>query len=563
MELNMKTFKVGERVVGTVISVEKDTIFMDIGASCDAKIDKQHYSYETVNDFRTVVKTGDEIKTMITYVSDEQILLSRLPFEKEEMFDKIKEQMKNEELLTMSFEKFNRGGLEHKDVFTYFMPSSQIGIKGAEPKDYVNKPFEVLITDVNEDRKQFIVSARKVNDNKYQAKKEAALAELTPDKVVSVKVTNVVEAGIEVRYEDIIRGFVPRNQLSHLRFDKVADLHKTGETVDVKVIEIRKDGQFVASIKATQPTPWQNFMETYKVDDVVEGTVKKVTEIGAFVELLPGVEGLLHKSEVSYDEFANYRDLLNENEKIKVKIININDKDQRLSLSIKKLENDPWDTLWEKYHEGDIVEVTVKRIERNHMWVNLIQYVDALLYRREALLKENQELSDAYTEGQKLEVKITELNPKRRRLVVSLAAIVRDEEQKQLDEYRQKAQAEVVEEVGAFKGKFSSLLGTAEKETETKTEDVKAKVKDLTDSAKDFVQENVEKAQEKIKEVSEEAKPKVAEAATTIADALETAGEKIADLANKAADKVKEVIQEDETVDAEENTEASDAKTEE
>jgi|GEM_PF-2616614 len=547
MELDLKTFKVGERVVGTVISIEKDTIFMDIGASCDAKIDKQHYSYETVNDFRTVVKIGDEIKTMITYVSDEQILLSRLPFEKEEMFNQVKAKMETQEILTLTFEKFNRGGLEHKDVFTYFMPTSQIGIKGAEPKDYVGKPFEVMITDVNEARKQFIVSARTVNDNKYQAKKQAALDEIVVDKVIPVVVTNVVEAGIEVRYEEIIRGFVPRNQLSHLRFDKVANLHQVGEKLEVKVIELRKDGQFVASIKATQPTPWETFMATYKVDDVVEGTIKKITEIGAFVEIIPGVEGLLHKSEVSYDEFANYRDLLNEFEKVKVKIININDKDQRLSLSIKKLENDPWDSLWKTYHEGDIVEVTVKRIERNHLWVNLIQYVDALLYRREALLKENQELSDVYNEGQVLTVKITELNPKRRRLVVSLAAIIRDEEQQQLADYRQKVKSEVVEEVGAFKGKFGSILGETEQKAQSATAEIKEKATEL-----------VEKVQDKVEEIAESAKPKVVEVATDVADALENAGEAIAEVASKVADKVKDTV-----IPETEDSETPDDKNEE
>lgn len=551
MELEIKSFKVGERVVGTVIGVEKDTIFMDIGASCDAKIDKQHYSYDTINDFRTVVKNGDEIKTMITYVSDEQILLSRLPFEKEEKFNKIKEKMATEEVFPLLFEKFNRGGLEHRDIFTYFMPTSQIGIKGAEPKDYVNQAFEVMITDVNEERQQFIVSARKVNDNKYQAKKDAASAEVSVDNVLSVKVTNVVEAGVEVRYADIIRGFVPRNQLSHLRFDKVANLHKIGETLDVKVIEVRKDGQFVASIKALQPTPWETFTTTHKVDDVVEGTIKKITEIGAFVEIIPGVEGLLHKSEVSYDEFANYRDLLKENEKIQVKIINISDKDRRLSLSIKKLEKDPWDSLWQDYHEGDVVKVTVKRIERNHLWVTLIQYVDAILYRREALVNDNQELNDVYSEDQELEVKITELNPRRRRVIVSLAAIVRDEEQKQLAEYREKAQSEIVEDASAFKGKFNNLFGATSEETKVKVEEVKAKAKDAVENVKDLVKENVEKAQDKIEEISEEAKPKVAEVSEKIADGLENAGEKIADLASKAADKIKDAISDDETKDEE------------
>jgi small subunit ribosomal protein S1 len=459
MEVDIKTFKVGQRVKGTVISVEKEEGFLDIGAFCDAKIDKQHYSYETINDLRSVIGVNDELETMITYVSDEQILLSRLPFEKDAQFAEIKEKMAAGETLNVSFERFNRGGLEHKDIFTYFMPASQIGIKGAEPKDYVNKPFEVLIVDVNENRQQFIVSARKVKDAKYAAKKAGSLEALANTEIASVKVTNVVEAGVEVRFDDMIRGFIPRNQLSHLRFTKVSDLFEIGQIHDAKVIEVRPDGQFIGSFKATQATPWEQFLAAHKVDDTVAGTVKRITDFGAFVEIIPGVEGLLHKSEVSYDEFANYRDFLTENETINVKIININEKDQRLSLSIKRLNADPWATLWERFHEGDIIPVTVRRIENKHMWVEVEQYVYALLYRRETLVEENQELSDVYKEGETLEAKITELNPKRRRIVVSLAAIIRDAEAKQLADYRDKLEAEDVTETGALKGKFARLVG--------------------------------------------------------------------------------------------------------
>ena len=458
MELEFKKFVVGNRVTGTVIDVEKDTIFMDIGASCDAKIDKQHYSYDAANDFRQVVKVGDEIAAMVTYVNDETILLSRLPFEKEAKFNQIKEKMETGERFTLTFERFNRGGLEHKDVFTYFMPTSQIGVRGAEAKDYVNKPFEVVIISADDKRNQFVVSARKVNDDKYQEKKTEALGELAVGQLMTAKITNVVDAGIELRYNDIIRGFVPRSQLSHLPIEKVTDLYKVGDTVEVKVLELRKNDQFLASVKATQPTPWENFIANHNQDDIVEGTVSRLTEFGAFVAIAPGVEGLVHRSEVTYDEFASFRDLLSVGDTVKAKIISIDKKAEKVGLSIKKLEADPWATLWKEYHVNDIVSVTVKRVERNHMWVNLVQYVDAMVYRKEALLNEGQELSDVYKEGQTLEVKITELNPQRRRIVASLAAIIRDEEQRQLADYREKMQSEVAPIEGALKGKFGSIL---------------------------------------------------------------------------------------------------------
>ena len=459
MDLDIKTFKVGERIVGTVIGVDKDVIYMDVGASCDAKIDKQHYSFDVVNDFRQLVKVGDEIKTMITFVSDEQVLLSRLPFEKDVKLAEYKEKMENEEVITVTFERFNRGGLEHKGMFTFFMPVSQIGQKGAEPKDNTDKEFRVLVTDIDEKRQQIIVSARKVLDKEYKDKRTAVLGTLEVNKEVSVKVTNVVGAGLEVQYEGMIRGFIPRREVSHLQIENFEKAFTVGQELTVLVKEVRKDNQFIASLKALQPTPWERFIATHNEGDIVEGTIKKIIEIGAFVQIIPGVEGLLHKSEVSYDSYASFRDLIAENEVVKVKILMIDPESKKVSLSIKRMEKDPWDTLWEEYHEGDIINVKVKRIERNHMWVNIVQYVDAMLYKRETLLQENQELSDNFKEGDELEVQITELNPKRRRIVVSQASIIRAEEQKQLDDYKKKMEQENEVESNPLKGIFQAALG--------------------------------------------------------------------------------------------------------
>ncbi|MGL5043125.1 MAG: S1 RNA-binding domain-containing protein [Culicoidibacterales bacterium] len=459
MELEIKTFKVGERIIGTVIGVDKDVIYMDVGASCDAKIDKQHYSFEQVSDFRETVKVGDEIKTMITFVSDEQVLLSRLPFEKEVLMEEYKEKMKEQAVISLEFERFNRGGLEHKGMFTFFMPVSQIGIKGAEPKNYVDQAFDVVITDIDEKRQQIIVSARKLVDQAYKQKRVETLATLEVNKTIETKITSIVGAGLEVQYEDMIRGFVPRKEVSYLQIAELEAIYTIGQTVEVMIKEIRKDNQFIASIKALLPTPWEQFMATYKAGDVVDAKIKKIIEIGAFVEVLPGVEGLLHKSEVSFDTYVNFKDIISENEAVKVKIIMIDADKRKLSLSIKKLEADPWDTLWETHHVGDIVNVKVKRIERNHLWVNLIQYVDAMFYKRETLLEENQELSDNFKEGQTLEVQITELNPSRRRVVVSQASIIRAEEQKQLDEYRTRVENEIKNEDNSLKSIFQAALG--------------------------------------------------------------------------------------------------------
>lgn len=459
MELDMKEFKVGQREVGTVIAVEKDEVYMDIGAMCDAKIDREHYSITPVSDFRDEVKVGDEIKTMLTFVSDEQILLSRLPFEREELFEELKTKMENKEPIKVTFSRFNRGGLEEKGPITYFMPNSQIGVVGAEAKDYVGQEFEVLLIDADEKRKQFVVSARKLSEAALDEKRAAVLAELEVDAVVETTITNIVSAGVEVRYKDMIRGFIPRRELSYIRIEDLDTAFKVGDTMEVKIIEMKKNNQFIGSKKQLEPTPWTAFAETTKVDDVITGKVKKIIEIGAFVEVAPGVEGLLHRSEASYDPTIKITDILKEGDEVEVKVLVIDAERRRLSLSVKRLEADPWDTLYDEIKVGDIIPVTVRRIENRHMWVQVKQFVDAMLYKNEAILKENHSLEDGFKLDDEIEVKITEIDPRRRRIVVSQAEIVRDEEAKQLDEYRTKMEAEGSEDDTTLKGIFQAALG--------------------------------------------------------------------------------------------------------
>ena len=457
MELNMKEFKVGQREVGTVIAVERDVIYMDIGAMCDAKIDKEHFSFKNVGDFREEVKLGDEIKTMITFVSDEQILLSRLPFEKEVIFDELKEKMANEETIKVRFNRFNRGGLEERGIFTYFMPKSQIGVVDADPKDYVGQEFTVLITDIDEKRKQLVVSARKVADKEFRANRDAVLSELAVDGVVETKITKLMPAGLEVSYKETIRGFIPRKELSYLRIEDLETAFKVGDTLEVKVIEIKPNNQFIGSKKRLEPTPWEAYEAAHKVGDVIEGTVKRIIEIGAFVEVAPGVEGLLHVSEASYDQTVQMRDLITEGDKVQVKLTVLDPERRRMSLSIKKLEADPWETLFENFKVGDIVTGTVRRIEKRHLWVQIVQYVDAMLYKSEATIKENYDLEDAFKVGDEVQVQITDIDPRRRRMMVSQESIVRAEEATQLADYRERMEAESGDDSGTLKGLFDGI----------------------------------------------------------------------------------------------------------
>lgn len=459
MDIEIKNYVVGERIVGKVIDVEKDVIYLDIQSSSDAKIDKQHFSYEPVSDFTSFIKVGDELEAMITFISDEQILLSRLPFEKEKYMQILKEKMANEETIEITFPKYNKGGLESKGIFTYFMPNSQFGEKDTKAEDYVNKKLTVAILDIDEKRGQIIVSERKIRNAQKAAAFEKSWKDIVLDSIISVKITNIVPAGLQVMYQDAVRGFIPRNALSYLPIKQLEEKFTINQLIEVKIIEVKESNhQFIASYKALQMSPWDTFSQEYKEGQVVSGKIKRISDIGAFVEIIPGVEGLLHISEVSYDSYTQVRDLLELDKLYDMKIIQIQPEKKRISLSIKRLEADPWDTLWERYHIGDILSLPVKKIERRHLWVNVEQYVDAILYKTESLLEANQDLADHYKIGDIIEVKVTDLNPKRRKIVVSQAAIIRDEELAQLEAYRKRVAEEQPKEEGTLKGKFSSFV---------------------------------------------------------------------------------------------------------
>ncbi len=215
--------------------------------------------------------------------------------------------------------------------------------------DYKDKPLTLKIVELDKEQNRIILSHRAVIEQEAQQKKSELLEQLEEGQVLEGTVQRITDFGVFV---DIggIDGLVHISQLSHTHVDKASDVVSEGDTIQVKVLSVDKEEERISlSHKATLPGPWDNIEDKIAVNDVIEGTVKRLVNFGAFVEVLPGVEGLVHISQISREHIGTPGEVLEVGQKVNVKVLEVNASEKRISLSIKELEEEKQDQEIKQY----------------------------------------------------------------------------------------------------------------------------------------------------------------------------------------------------------------------
>ncbi|HEX7065444.1 MAG TPA: S1 RNA-binding domain-containing protein, partial [Bacillales bacterium] len=206
--------------------------------------------------------------------------------------------------------------------------------------DYEGKTVEVKIVELDREKNKLILSHRAVLDERAETAKQKTLESLQPGEIVEGTVQRLTDFGVFV---DIggVDGLVHISQLAHYRVETPSEVVNEGETVKVKVLSVDRDNERISlSIKETQPGPWEGIEQKISAGEVIEGTVKRLVSFGAFVEVLPGVEGLVHISEISNHHIGTPNEVLSEGESVKARVLDVNAGEKRVSLSIRDLERE-------------------------------------------------------------------------------------------------------------------------------------------------------------------------------------------------------------------------------
>ncbi|RYM05383.1 30S ribosomal protein S1 [Sporolactobacillus sp. THM7-7] len=334
--------KVGDVVNGKVTKVEEKHALVDVGYKVDGILPISELSSLHVDKVMDVLHEGDEVTVKVTKLQDDELVLSKREVDADRAWGDLEEKFQDKTTFSVEIADVVKGGLVVDLGVRGFIPASLVERHFVEDfSDYKGKPLDVKIVELDQEKRKVILSHRAVLDEEAEKKKEETLRNIKEGDVIEGIVQRLTDFGAFV---DIggVDGLVHISQLAHYRVETPSEVVSEGDRVKVKVLSVDPESERISlSIKATQPGPWETAKDKIHPGDVLEGTVKRLVPFGAFVELLPGVEGLVHISEISHTHIGTPDEVLTEGQEIKVKVLDVNFEDQRVSLSIRALEDEP------------------------------------------------------------------------------------------------------------------------------------------------------------------------------------------------------------------------------
>jgi len=330
----------GEIVSGTVLSVNDDEVVVNIGFMTDGVIPKEEISNEKEVNPTDVVKIGDEISVYIMKINNGEgnVLLSKKRADSLKVWDEFQEILDGNKTLEITVSDIVKGGATtYIDGVRAFIPASQMSDAYIENlQDFKGKTMEVKIIELDKENKNIVLSRRVIEKEENEAKRDIVWNELKKGEKRKGVVTRLAKFGAFVDLGGI-DGLIHVSQLSWKRVQEPSEVVSVGQEVEVKVLDFDKEkGRISLGLKDEAGNPWNNIVNNYKAGSIVEGTIVKLMDFGAFVQLESGVEGLVHLSEISEERIAKVSDVLKVGEVVKVKIGEINEKDRRISLSIRE-----------------------------------------------------------------------------------------------------------------------------------------------------------------------------------------------------------------------------------
>jgi small subunit ribosomal protein S1 len=344
-DLTIPIFSEGDVVTGRVVRVDKDEVLVDIGYKSEGVIPLPELSIRKSVRPEEEVSLGEMVDALVMQKEDQEgrLILSKKRARFEKAWKRIEAAAAAGENVEGTVIEVVKGGLILDLGVRGFLPASLVDIRRVQDLDeFLGRKLECKVIELNRNRNNVVLSRRAVLEDERREVRQKILDDLQPGKVVEGVISNIVEFGAFVDL-DGIDGLIHISELSWSHVNHPSEVLQIGEKVRVKVLDIDRERQRISlGLKQTQADPWQSVIEAYEVGDVVEGRVTKVVTFGAFVEIHPGVEGLVHISELAAHHVENPREVVNQGDVLAVRIIEIDADRRRLSLSLKRVaDSDP------------------------------------------------------------------------------------------------------------------------------------------------------------------------------------------------------------------------------
>ncbi|HEY8705295.1 MAG TPA: 30S ribosomal protein S1 [Gaiellaceae bacterium] len=341
-ESTFPTINEGEVVHGTVVRVDKDEVLVDIGYKSEGVIPVSELSIRRSVNPADEVSLGDEIAALVMTKEDAdgRLILSKKRARFEIAWKAIEQAHEQGDPVIGRVIEVVKGGLILDLGVRGFLPASLVDIRRVQDLDeFLGQELRSKVIELNRSRNNVVLSRRAVLEDERKEMRQAILDRLNPGDVVEGTISNIVDFGAFVDL-DGMDGLIHISELSWSHVNHPSEVLEIGQKVDVKVLDIDRDRQRISlGLKQTQSDPWQQVLESYQEGDVVAGKVTKVVTFGAFVEILPGVEGLVHISELAQHHVENPREVVSQGDTVNVRILEVDAERRRLSLSLKRVED--------------------------------------------------------------------------------------------------------------------------------------------------------------------------------------------------------------------------------
>ncbi|MDC0759878.1 MULTISPECIES: 30S ribosomal protein S1 [Brevibacillus] len=337
------TISVGDVVKATVTKVEDKQALVDLGYKYDGLIPISELSPLHVEKVSDVVAVGDTFEVKVIKLNDEkeELVVSKKAVAMESSWSDLEQKMQAGEIIEASVKEVVKGGLVVDVGVRGFIPASMVERHFVEDfSDYKGKTLALKVVEMDKEKNKVILSHKAVLEDEVKVQKQSIMDKIQVGQVLEGTVQRMTDFGVFV---DIggVDGLVHVSELAWNRVDKPSDVVKEGDKVQVKVLKIDRENERIGlSIKETQAGPWASVAEDFKAGSILNGTVKRLVSFGAFIELAPGIEGLVHISQIANRRVNTPSEVLKEGQEVQVKVLDVVPQEQRISLSIRAVEED-------------------------------------------------------------------------------------------------------------------------------------------------------------------------------------------------------------------------------
>ena len=413
---SLGSFKDHEVTEGTVISINKREVVVNIGAKSDGIIPFNEFRYNPD------LKVGDKVEVYVENQEDRkgQLVLSHKKARASKSWERVNQALENDEIIKGFIKCRTKGGMI-VDVFGIeaFLPGSQIDVKPIRDYDvYVNKTMEFKVVKINQEFKNVVVSHKALIEAELEQQRKEIIAKLEKGQVLEGTVKNITAYGVFIDLGGV-DGLIHITDLSWGRVNNPNDIVQPDQKLNVVILDFDEEKKRIAlGLKQLMPHPWDALNPDLKVGDRVKGKVVVMTDYGAFVEVAHGVAGLIHVSEMSWSQhLRSAQDFMKVGDEVEAQILTLDREERKMSLGIKQLKDDPWEAIEEKYPVGSKHVAKVRNFTNFGVFVELEEGVDGLIHISDLSWTKKIKHPSEFTQiGAEIEVMVLEIDKENRRL---------------------------------------------------------------------------------------------------------------------------------------------------